>query len=102
MLRRHLVAATLLAATLALFLSSSAFAQPHPDKPVTLIVPWPAGGSTDRHLRTLAEIAAKNLGQNIIVENKPGGGGTTGPGRAQGARARSTTARPASAPRRTC
>jgi tripartite-type tricarboxylate transporter receptor subunit TctC len=46
---------------------------------VTLIVPWPAGGSTDRHLRGLAEIASRYLGQNIVVENKPGGGGTTGP-----------------------
>ena len=55
-------------------------AQAFPSKPITLIVPWPAGGSTDRHLRALAEIASKNLGQNIIVENKPGGGGTTGPG----------------------
>ena len=52
----------------------------YPTKPITLIVPWPAGGSTDRHLRTLAEIAGKHLGQNVIVENKPGGGGTTGPG----------------------
>ncbi|HEY9239146.1 MAG TPA: tripartite tricarboxylate transporter substrate binding protein [Burkholderiaceae bacterium] len=55
-------------------------AQAFPSKPITLIVPWPAGGSTDRHLRALAEIASKNLGQNILVENKPGGGGTTGPG----------------------
>ena len=58
----------------------SARAQTFPGKPITLIVPWPAGGSTDRHLRALAEIASKNLGQNVIVENKPGGGGTTGPG----------------------
>ncbi|HSI58128.1 MAG TPA: tripartite tricarboxylate transporter substrate binding protein [Ideonella sp.] len=60
----------------------SAFAQAavFPSKPITLIVPWPAGGSTDRHLRGLAEIAGKQLGQNIIVENKPGGGGTTAPG----------------------
>ncbi len=50
-----------------------------PNKPITLIVPWPAGGSTDRHHRTLAELAGKILGQNIIVENKPGAGGTLGP-----------------------
>ena len=55
-------------------------AQAFPAKPVTLIVPWPAGGSTDRHLRLLAELAGKHLGQNIIVVNQPGGGGTTGPG----------------------
>ncbi len=57
-----------------------ALADTYPSKPITLIVPWPAGGSTDRHMRTLAEIAGKQLGQNIIVENKPGGGGTIGPG----------------------
>jgi tripartite-type tricarboxylate transporter receptor subunit TctC len=50
-----------------------------PNRPITMIVPWPAGGSTDRHLRTLAEIAGKHLGQNVIVENKPGAGGTLGP-----------------------
>jgi tripartite-type tricarboxylate transporter receptor subunit TctC len=50
-----------------------------PAKPVTLIVPWPAGGSTDRHHRALAELAARHLGQNIIVQNVPGAGGTLGP-----------------------
>jgi tripartite-type tricarboxylate transporter receptor subunit TctC len=51
-----------------------------PERPITLICPWPAGGSTDRHLRLLAELAGKHLGQNVLVENRPGGGGTTGPG----------------------
>ncbi len=50
-----------------------------PTKPVTLIVPWPAGGSTDMVHRVLAECASKHLGQPIVVENKPGGGGTVGP-----------------------
>lgn len=50
-----------------------------PNKPITLIVPWPAGGSTDRHHRVLAEIASKHLGQPIVIENKPGAGGTLGP-----------------------
>ena len=59
--------------------AASSLAQAFPSKPVTLIVPWPPGGSTDRHLRALAEIASKHLGQNIVVENKPGGGGTIGP-----------------------
>jgi tripartite-type tricarboxylate transporter receptor subunit TctC len=70
---RSLLGATLLAA------AAGALAQAYPSKPVTLIVPWPPGGSTDRHLRGLAEIASKYLGQNIVVENKPGGGGTIGP-----------------------
>ena len=58
--------------------SSSALAQAYPNKPITMIVPWPAGGSTDRHLRTLADLASKHLGQNIVVQNQPGGGGTLG------------------------
>jgi tripartite-type tricarboxylate transporter receptor subunit TctC len=57
-----------------------AWAESFPSKPITLIVPFPAGGSTDRHMRTLADIASKQLGQSIIVENKPGAGGTLGPG----------------------
>ena len=50
-----------------------------PTKPVTLIVPWAPGGSTDVTMRVLAETASKHLGKPIIVENKPGGGGTVGP-----------------------
>ena len=58
-----------LAVSTPLFLgTNTAFAQAYPNKPITMIVPWPAGGSTDRHLRTLAEIAGKNLGQTIIVQ----------------------------------
>jgi tripartite-type tricarboxylate transporter receptor subunit TctC len=68
------------ALVLPLALPPLAHAQAFPAKPITLIVPWPAGGSTDRHLRALAEIASKNLGQIITVDNRPGGGGTTGPG----------------------
>lgn len=75
--RRWLLRALAIAALAA---GGQAFAQAYPTRPITLIVPWPAGGSTDRHLRGLAELASKHLGQNIIVENKPGGGGTSGPG----------------------
>ena len=64
---------------LAASLSAAAHAQTWPSKPITMIVPFPAGGSTDRHFRTLAELAGKQLGQNVIVENKPGAGGTLGP-----------------------
>ena len=76
--RRALLCAGLATALLAPL--GGAFAQVYPNKPITLIVPWPPGGSTDRHLRTLAEIASKHLGQSVIVQNQPGGGGTTGPG----------------------
>lgn len=54
-------------------------AQSFPTKPVTLVVPWPAGGATDRHLRVLADAASKHLGQPIVIDNKPGASGTLGP-----------------------
>lgn len=68
------------AAAAALCAGATAQAQTFPNKPITLIVPFPAGGSTDRHMRTLADLASKQLGQPIIVDNKPGAGGTLGPG----------------------
>lgn len=79
--RRSLVLATAAFVTAA-GTGASAWAQSgdYPARPITLIVPFPAGGPTDRHMRTLADIAGKQLGQPIIVENKPGAGGTLGPG----------------------
>ncbi len=62
-----------------LLLALAAQAQSFPAKPVTLIVPWPAGGSTDIYFRKLGEVAAKNLGQAVVIENKPGGSGNNGP-----------------------
>jgi tripartite-type tricarboxylate transporter receptor subunit TctC len=72
--RRHFSIAT--AATLAL--PSASFAQAFPARPVRYICPWPAGGSTDAVIRAFAESAAKTLGQQVIVDNKPGAGGTFG------------------------
>jgi len=60
--------------------SLAALAQDFPSRPVTLIVPWLPGGSTDLHLRKFAEIGGRYLGQPIIVENRAGGGGMLGPG----------------------
>ena len=54
-------------------------AQTFPSKPITLICPWPAGGGTDIHLRKLGEVAAKKLGQPVVIENRPGGSGMNGP-----------------------
>jgi tripartite-type tricarboxylate transporter receptor subunit TctC len=48
---------------------------PH-QRPVTLIVPWAAGGATDQSMRLLAELASRHLGQKIVVENRAGAGGT--------------------------
>lgn len=47
-----------------------------PNRPVTLWVPWPAGGATDLTLRLLAEAAGRHLGQKVLTENRSGAGGT--------------------------
>jgi len=62
-------------ALLGLFLALPAMAQEFPSRPITLVCPWPAGGSTDTHLRRFAEVAAKLPGPAVLIENKPGGGG---------------------------
>ena len=63
-------------------------AQTFPARPVTFIVPWPPGGSTDLSMRAISVIAEKHLGQRIVIENKPGVAGTMGAqALAQGARA---------------
>ncbi len=77
--RRALLLATAAGAGLAPFGLAQAQSPAYPNRPVTMIIPWPAGGSTDRHLRALAEIASKHLGQPIVIENRPGAGGTLGP-----------------------
>ena len=77
--------ATLLRAVLfgALVLASAqAGAAGFPEKPLTLIVPFAAGGPTDVLARVIAESLGKNLGQTVIVENTPGAGGTVGNTRA--------------------
>ena len=55
-------------------------AQQFPTRAVTLIVPWPPGGSTDIAMRSLAQATEKHLGQSIVIENRPGAAGTLGPG----------------------
>ena len=57
----------------------TAFAQDYPTRPITLIVPFTAGGPTDVAIRAISEGAAKHLGQPIIIDNKAGGSGTVGP-----------------------
>lgn len=57
-----------------------AFAQPYPSKPIRLIVPYPPGGSTDLLARSVAQKVGESLQQQVIVENRGGGGGTLGSG----------------------
>ena len=49
-----------------------------PDRPIKLVVPYPAGGASDRHMRLVAQLLGKELGQPVVVDNKPGGSGTLG------------------------
>lgn len=47
-----------------------------PSRPITLVVPWPAGGATDISMRILGDLIGKQLGQPVVVENRPGAAGT--------------------------
>jgi tripartite-type tricarboxylate transporter receptor subunit TctC len=58
--------------------AAGATAQQYPTKPVTLVVPFAAGGPTDTVARAVGQAMEKTLGTNVIVENKPGAGGTIG------------------------
>jgi tripartite-type tricarboxylate transporter receptor subunit TctC len=63
---------------LVLGLGSAARAQAYPSKPIRLIVPFPAGGATDLFARSVSQKLAERLGQSVVVDNKPGAGGTLG------------------------
>ena len=73
---------------LGILFSINANAQSFPTRPVSFLVPWPPGGSTDILMRSLASLAEKHLGGRIVIENKPGVSGTLGAqALAQGAKA---------------
>ena len=75
--RRGIVAGTLAAVALATF-SLSATADTWPTRPITLVVPWGAGGGTDATARILGSLMEKELGQPINVVNRTGGNGVVG------------------------
>ena len=60
--------------------ATTATAQAFPSKPITLVVPFPAGGALDAVARPMAEGMRKTLGQAVVVENVAGAGGTVGTG----------------------
>jgi tripartite-type tricarboxylate transporter receptor subunit TctC len=74
--RRHVIAGAAAAGLGAL--PTLARAQAFPSRPIRYICPWPPGGATDVVLRAVAESAARVLGQTVIIDNKPGAGGTLG------------------------
>ena len=73
--RRHAFRVVTIAIVLA---SGSAAAQAWPNKPISLIVPFPPGGTTDVLARALGEKLSQSLGQPVVVENKAGAGATLG------------------------
>ena len=77
MISRRIVLAMGLAAG-SILASSSAHAQTFPDRPITLVVPFAAGGSTDLVARLVAESMSKDIGQQVIVQNVGGAGGNLG------------------------
>ncbi|MEO6291619.1 MAG: tripartite tricarboxylate transporter substrate binding protein, partial [Burkholderiaceae bacterium] len=76
--RRAFSVGLLAVSVLAGGLSLPAAAQTFPSKPITLIVPFPPGGSGDALARTLGLAASADLGQPIVIMHKPGGGAVTG------------------------
>ena len=70
--------ALLAAAALATLSSGSAMAQAWPARPISLIVPFPAGGTTDVLARAVGVELSKSLGQPVLIESKPGAGATLG------------------------
>ncbi|WP_088348481.1 MULTISPECIES: tripartite tricarboxylate transporter substrate-binding protein [Rhodomicrobium] len=74
--RRAATVAGLVAAT-----TAAAWAQTYPTRPITVVVPFSAGGPTDTVTRLVAEVMSKELGQQVVVENVGGAGGTLGAAR---------------------
>ena len=65
----------LTAGIVALLAGVAASAQDYPQRPITFVVGFGAGGGTDINARIFAETIARNIGQSIVVENKTGAGG---------------------------
>src|SRR5690606_37318368 len=72
---RFLAATALSAVALSLSLSVAGAAD-FPTKPVSLVVPWPAGGGSDILMRMIAQKTSEELGQPVVVVNQPGAGGS--------------------------
>ncbi len=78
MKRRHIFSLGAAVWTAACFMVPAVQAQSYPTKPIRLIVPFPAGGATDLFARSLSQKLGERLGQSVVVDNKPGAGGTLG------------------------
>ncbi len=78
MTKRRPILSLLSALSIAALWPASALAQSYPSRTITVVVPFAAGGLTDVPVRLLTAMLQERTGQNIIVENKPGGSGTVG------------------------
>jgi tripartite-type tricarboxylate transporter receptor subunit TctC len=78
MRRRNWTAFVVTGLTAAVFSSSAAFAQSWPTRPIKLVVPFPPGGLIDNMARLVAPKLALELGQAVVIDNKPGAGGNLG------------------------
>lgn len=76
--RRQILQSAVALTVPAMVASGAQSQEKFPSRPITLITPWPAGGSSDAVMRAFAESAGRMLGTTVVVENKPGAGGTLG------------------------
>jgi tripartite-type tricarboxylate transporter receptor subunit TctC len=87
MITTRIIAAVLASCLIACSIGGVGAADDYPNKPITFVVPFAAGGSTDANARFLARHLKDKLGQPVIVENKPGAGSLVGAEYVAGARA---------------
>ena len=76
--RRHMLQLAMIGVTACAAMPIAAHADTWPSKPITLVVPFPPGGPTDMVARVLAQNVGEQLGQSVIVDNKPGANGNIG------------------------
>ncbi|RUP23821.1 MAG: tripartite tricarboxylate transporter substrate binding protein [Curvibacter sp.] len=78
MQRRHLISRAAALATTSLTVPGAWAQTAYPNKPVRLVVPFPAGGATDLFARALSQKLGERLGSSLVIENRPGAGGSIG------------------------